>query len=365
MGDVIIDTSELGKHTFGIGRYRPPSEGARASLLLQVTKNCPWDRCRFCCLYRGKKFGFRAVDEIKRDIDAVRALADELVRISKQLGFGGKVKRKLLYIIAEAEPALGFNESFITVAHWLVTGGKTAFLQDSNSLVMKPADLIEVLKYLCRRFPTLERVTSYARSHTLYHRKLSDLKAIRAAGLDRLHAGLETGDDELLQKVCKGVTSQQQIEGGLKAKAAGFALSEYFMTDLGGRKFWRQHAVHTARVLSEIDPDYIRSRPLVPIVGTPIYDEYVSGELILSSPRERLEELKLMVEHLDFTGRLTFDHSMNSWGNPIGGPLFSRGHEGYRFPEEKGDVLELIALGLSLDESCHIHVEELMRSGTL
>ncbi|MCP4710544.1 MAG: radical SAM protein [Planctomycetes bacterium] len=365
MGDIIIDTSKLGKYSFQIGRYRPPSEGARASLLLQITENCPWDRCSFCCLYRGQKFQFRTVAAIKKDIDAAKALADELIRISKQLGFDGKVKRKLISTIAASDPSLGLNSSFITVANWMLTGGKTAFLQDSNSIVMKPADLIEVLKYIRSIFPSLERVTSYARSHTLCHRKLSDLKKIREAGLDRLHAGLETGDDELLQKVCKGVTSQQQIEGGLKAKQAGFELSEYFMTDLGGRKFWRQHAINTARVLSEIDPDYIRSRPLAPIVGTPIYDEYTSGNLILSSPLERLEELKLMVENLNFNGRLVFDHSMNSWCNPIGQPLFSMGHEGYKFPEEKSIVLELIDLGLSLDESCHIHVEDLMRSGTL
>ena len=208
-----IDTSELGKHSFQIGMYRPPSEGARASLLLQVTENCPWDRCSFCCLYRGKKFGFRSVGEIKRDIDAAKALADELIRISKQLGYKGKVNRKVILTIVEADSSLGLNSSFITVAHWLLTRGKTAFLQDSNSLVMKPVDLIEILKYLRSSFPSLERVTSYARSHTLYHRKLSDLKEIRAAGLDRLHTGLETGDDELLSKVSKGVTSQQQIEG--------------------------------------------------------------------------------------------------------------------------------------------------------
>jgi radical SAM superfamily enzyme YgiQ (UPF0313 family) len=365
MEDDFIDTSGLGEHSFAVGRYRPPSEGARASLLIRVTENCPWDRCSFCCLYRGEKFRFRRVEEVIGDIEAVKAIGDKLVEISRQLGAGGKVKRKVLNEIGRRSPGLGMNHSFVTAANWLSTGGKTAFLQDSNSLVMRPRDLIAILQHLRKTFLSLERVTSYARSHTLFHRKPDDLRDIRAAGLDRLHVGLETGDDELLKKIGKGVTSEQQIAGGKKAKAAGFELSEYFMTDLGGRERWREHAINTGRVLSEINPDYIRSRPLVPIAGTPIYDEYASGALTLSSPHERLEELRLMVENLDFDGRLVFDHSMNSWGDKNGRPLFSLDHEGYQFPAEKQTVLELIAEGLRLNESCHIHVEYLIKRGTL
>ena len=248
------------------------------------------------------------------------------------------------------------------VAHWLHVGAKTAFLQDSNSLVMPPSELVEVLGYLRKTFPTLERVTSYARSHTLYHRTKDQLRAIHQSGLDRLHVGLETGDDELLKKIKKGATSDQQIQGGKKAKEAAFELSEYFMTDLGGRDMWEQHARNTARVLSEIDPDYIRSRPLVPIPGTIMYQEYERGELKLSSPHERLHELKLMVEGLEFTGRLVFDHFNNSWRNRNGGSLFSGDHEGYRFPREKKKVQELIQEGLSIDESLHIDAEYLIRN---
>ena len=91
--------------------------------------------------------------------------------------------------------------------------------------------------------------------------------AIREAGLDRIHVGLETGDDEILKIVRKGVTSAEQIDGGKKAMAAGFQLSEYWMPDLGGRERWRQHAENTARVLNEINPNYIRSRPFVPAAG--------------------------------------------------------------------------------------------------
>ena len=137
------------------------------------------------------------------------------------------------------------------------------------------------------------------------------------------------------------------------------------MTDLGGREFSRQHAENTARVLSKINPDYVRSRPLVPIPGTELYDEFRSGNFKLSSPHQRLEELKLMVQGLDFNGRIVFDHFNNSWRNARGGPLLTGDHEGYKFPEEKQKVLHLIEQGLQIDESIHISVEDLMRHITL
>ena len=122
-------------------------------------------------------------------------------------------------------------------------------------------DLREHVEKLRDTLPSLIRVTSYARSKTLAQRKPEQLRAIREAGLDRLHIGLETGDDELLTLVRKGVTAAEQIDGCCRAIAAGFQLSAYWMPDLGGRERWRQHAENTARVRSAINPHYIRSRP--------------------------------------------------------------------------------------------------------
>ena len=183
---------------------------------------------------------------------------------------------------------------------------------------------------------------------------------IREAGLDRLHVGIETGDDELLTLVRKGVTSAEQIEGGRKAVAAGFQVSEYWMPDLGGRERRRQHAENTARVLSAINPHYIRSRPLVPRPGTPLFEDVAQGRLCLSSPHERLEELAMMIARLDVTSRVCFDHAMNAWADRRGCLLFRQDYEGYRFPEEKPLVLERIREGLAVEESMHVHVRELM-----
>jgi len=111
--------------------------------------------------------------------------------------------------------------------------------------------------------------------------------------------------------------------------AAGFQLSEYWMTDIGGREYWPQHAKNTARVLNEINPHYIRSRPFVPRCGTPIFEDYEQGRMHISSPHERLEELRVMIDGLNVTSRVCFDHSMNAWANRQSGLLFRQDYEGY------------------------------------
>ena len=356
---------KISKMSFAMGVYRPPSEGGSASLLLRITENCPWNKCAFCEMYKGQPFGYRKVEDIKADIDTVKTISNEIKTVSQKTGKDGRINRDVLRSLLSVDPFLNENYCFVTVFNWLYSGGKTAFLQDADSMIMRPHEFIDVLKHLRGTLKTLTRVTSYTRSKTLSQRKPEDLKAIREAGLDRLHVGLETGDDELLKIIRKGVTGSEQIEGGKKAMAAGFQLSEYWMPDLGGRERWQQHAENTARVLNEINPHYIRSRPFVPRCGTPIFDDYEQGRLHVSSPHERLEELRVMIEGLDVTSRVCFDHNMNSWTNSRGGLLFRQDYEGYKFPEEKPLLLELIREGLSVDESKHIDVKELMAMESL
>jgi len=351
--------------SFAVGVYRPPSEGGSSSLLLRITENCPWNKCTFCEMYKEHPFVYRSVEAIKADIDAVRMMVDEIEEVARKIGQDGKINRDVLRALLSVDPYLNDNHCFSTVFSWLYSGGKTAFLQDADSMIMRPPELIEVLKHLRKTLPTLTRVTSYTRSKTLSQRKPEDLKAIREAGLDRVHVGLETGDDEILKLVRKGVTSAEQIDGGQKAMAAGFQLSEYWMPDLGGRERWRQHAENTARVLNAINPSYIRSRPFVPRQGTEIFADYEQERLHISSPHERLQELQLMIENLTVTSRVCFDHNMNSWTNKNGGLLFSLDYEGYKFPEEKPLVLKLIGEGLTVDESRHINIKDLIAMGSL
>ena len=343
-------------YSFELGAIRPPSEGGSHSLLIRATRNCPWNLCAFCygTPYSREKFQLRSVEEIKKDIETVKAISEDLSSAIKKLGLQ----------IVQTQLLLDYNPSVITVFNWLMSGARTVFLQDANSLIMRTSDLVEVLKYLKQTFPSIERITTYARAKTVAQKTLEELKEIREAGLSRLHVGMETGDDELLKHVNKGVTSEEQIVAGKKAKEAGFELSEYVMPGLGGKARWEQHAKNTARVLNAIDPDFIRLRPYIPRKGTPLYAEYEKGIFQLTSPHERLRELKMMVENLQVTSRLCFDHFMNSWYRDPSRrhPLFKQDYEGYKLPEEKGEVLKLIEEGLAIDESTHMHAKDLIES---
>jgi radical SAM superfamily enzyme YgiQ (UPF0313 family) len=359
-----IDTGRLGSLTFEVGAIRPPSEGGSHSLLLRVTRNCSWNRCKFCygMVYGREKFELRSVEEVIRDIDTVKTMADEIKAISRKLGCDGRVTSDVGSAIIRRSADLNHDHCFVMVFNWLYFGAKTAFLQDANTVIMPTAQLLEVLRHLTGTFPTLERITSYARSKTLAKKSLDELKDLREAGLSRLHVGLETGDDELLAYMDKGVTAAGHIEAGKKAKEAGFELSEYVMTDLGGRARWEQHAKNTARVLNEINPDFIRFRPFMVGPHLPLYEEYTNGTLQLSSPHERLRELKMLVENLNVTSRLCFDHFLNAWYTDGSRQhnLFRQDYDGYKLPEEKERVLELIEEGLRADESIHMHVEEMI-----
>ena len=328
---------------FEVGMYRPPSEGGSHSLLVRVTRNCPWNRCEFCAMYKSEKFTLRSPAEVKKDIDTVAHICREL---TDPLSASTGVTRDAAMRLLESTPQLYSHPGFNMVFNWLASGGKTAFLQDANSLIMKTDQLVEILEHLRRTFPTLERVTSYARSKTLSQKKLEELRAINTAGLDRLHVGLETGDEDLLNLINKGVTAQGHIKGGRKAMQAGFQLSEYWMPGLGGREMADNHARHTAAVLNEINPHYIRSRPFFPAPGTPLSERYDRDEFTRQSPQEQLSELKTMMENLNFTSRVCFDHAGNYWRGRNGGLLFSQSYEGYKFPEEKERVLGLIEEGL-------------------
>ena len=193
-----------------IGPIRPPSEAH--SLLVRVTENCPWNRCEFCSVYKGQKFRVRPLEEVKADISAARCLADEVFEWAERAGHG-------VGSIARLNGILWLEDS----------GVKSAFLQDSDSLVVKTEQLAEIVEFLRESFPTLDRVCSYVRGKTLSRKKPEELRRLREAGLSRLHVGLETGDDELLAYVNKGATAEEMIQGGKKAVEAGFEVSEYIM----------------------------------------------------------------------------------------------------------------------------------------
>jgi len=185
---------------FELGPIRPPSEAY--SLLIRATRNCSWNRCRFCGTYKNTRFSLRAVDEIKQDILAAKRIQDEILSLAEANG-GAKSLRAVLLSVLRNPP----SQSHYNVALWLSQGGKNAFMQDANSIIMRTLDLVEVLKFLKTTLPSIERITSYGRSKTAAQKSLQELKDIHAAGLTRLHVGFESGSDKVLKMMDKGVTA--------------------------------------------------------------------------------------------------------------------------------------------------------------
>ncbi|MFP4641684.1 MAG: radical SAM protein [Dehalococcoidia bacterium] len=308
---------------YELPRIRPPSEAR--SLLVRATRNCPWSKCIFCygIPYNREKFELRPVEDVKNDIRAMKEVADEIKDAAERMGYGDKVEQ-----VAAANGIL-----------WLTDEGvKTAFIGDSNSLIMKTDDLIEIIRFLYETFPTLERVTSYARGDTARKKSLEDLKRLHEAGLTRLHLGLETGDDELLEYIRKGATADEMIEAGKKVKESGISISEYIILGMGGKDKWQQHAVGTARVLNAIDPDFIRVRTLMVLPGTPLEEKVNSGEFKLSSTEDILREERLLIELLGVHSQFVSDHVSNYL--PVEG----------KFPDDKEKMLESLDQILSMPE---------------
>ena len=292
---------------FEQGPIRPPNEAR--SLLLRLTRNCPWNQCLFCPVYKNRKFSLRTVDEIKQDIQSAKEIADDIKSISWKLGHSGTVNDAVISSIFN-QP--GTSNNYKSIAAWLYYQTDACFLQDADNLIMKTKDLVEVLTFLKEQFPDIKRITTYSRSRTVIRKSVEGLKQIRKAGLDRVHIGLETGYDPLLKLMKKGVTGEQHIEAGKKLVQAGMEVSEYVMPGLGGQEMWREHAKETARVLNQINPHFIRLRSLRVPERVPLHEKLTDGSFSMQSDDMLAEEIKLFIETLaGINSTVTSDHIMN------------------------------------------------------
>ena len=179
--------------------------------------------------------------------------------------------------------------------------GERIFLQDGDALIYPCPKLMEVLEYLNKRFPNLERIACYATCQDILRRSLEELKALKELKLEIFYTGLESGSDEVLQKVGKGVNSDQMVEAARKAKEAGISMSITVILGLAGIEGSMEHTLDTARVLSEIDPEYCGALTLTLVPETPLYREWKEGKFHPISPFQSLEELKVIVENSHFS----------------------------------------------------------------
>ena len=274
--------------------YRPPSEAE--SLLIQATVGCPHNRCTFCMTYKnGPGFKIRDVVDIQTDIAEAHRIYGEQVR-------------KLFF------PA-------------------------GNTIAMKTEDLCEICRYAKKLFPGLERITVYGSSQFIHHKGPEALKQLSAAGLSRIHVGLESGDDTVLKRIKKGTNRQQQIEAGKWVKEAGIELSEYVILGIAGRERSENHSRETASALNAIDPDFIRLRTFVPKVNTPLLKDVQEGKFQMLGPREVLRETELIVRNLNVSSCLTSDHYTN-YINVEG-----------KLPETQNAILDQIRAAMTREEN--------------
>lgn len=319
---------------FEQGPIRPPSEAN--SLLLRISRNCPWNKCTFCPVYKGAKFSLRPLSHIIEDINIIHRQVEKLRNASEN---GRLITRdKLNTILAETESAE--MEALHTAINWMQSGMRSIFLQDANSLILKPSELIEVLQHIRRCFPWTDRITSYARSHTIARIKDNELNEIAEAGLNRIHIGLESASDKVLERVKKGATKAMHIKAGIKVKNAGMELSEYVMPGLGGIDLSKEHALETADALNQINPDFIRLRSLAIPAHVELYDDYQKGDFKKCTDIMVAEEILLFLETLDgITSTLKSDHVLNLFQDIEG-----------TYPDDKEKMIGIVKEFLELPE---------------
>ena len=291
---------------FRIGPIRPPSEAN--SLLLQVTQGCTWNKCKFCELYKDTKFRAFSADSIKQDIDAIAYYAEKARRF---IGSDGSVDRNGLNRELSAMQGQA-QHCYYMVINWLLGGGQTVFLQDGNTLALQNGRLSDVLAYLKQAFPQITRITSYGRAESLSRISAEEYAELHEAGLTRIHSGFESGSDEVLQFINKGVTAEQEIQAGKNIKAGGIEFSVYFMPGVGGKALSQENARGMAHVVSEIDPDFVRIRTAAIKEGTQLYDDFVAGQFALCSDDEKVLEIKTLIENSHCQhSKIVSDHIIN------------------------------------------------------
>jgi radical SAM superfamily enzyme YgiQ (UPF0313 family) len=264
---------------------RPPSEAN--SFLLPVTIGCSHNKCTFCGTYTGVKFRIRPLEDIKRDIDKV---------------------------------AQHYSWSL-----------RRVFLEDGDALIAPQRRLVEVLKYLNEKFPHLDRIGTYTTPQAALIKSIDELKELNRLGLKIAYMGVETGDEELLKKIDKGASYDQIVEAGRKIKQAGITISVTVILGLGGIEGSKNHALKTARLLSDIDPDFAGALTILLVPGTPLHRDWEKGEFKLISPFQSLEELRLIIQNSSFTNCFfTANHASNYL------PIKAR------LPRQKAEVLKLI-----------------------
>ncbi len=273
--------------------YRPPSEAD--SLLIQVTVGCPHNRCTFCLVYKQTRFKVRPVPDIKADLEEARRLYGDAI--------------------------------------------STLFFPAGNTIATPAEALAEICRFSRELFPGLKRITVYGSSQFIHRKGPEKLKMLAGAGLTRIHVGVESGDDEILDRVKKGATADIHIAAGRLLREAGIENSAYVVLGLGGEDRTESHARKTAQVINEIQPEFLRLRTFVPKVNTPLLEDVLAGRFKMLGPHAVIRETIAMLEGISCPTRVVSDHYTN-YLNVSG-----------RIPDDQDAMLKTLHQALEQDES--------------
>lgn len=299
----------MSEHIFQVGPIRPPSEAN--SLLLRVTENCPWNKCKFCMLYKNSQFHTRSVADVKQDVDVMAEYRDRILEHYDGVNYNMATLQQEYTHLATDDERMCYQMVFT----WLTEGDRQAiFLQDANTMVLKAEWLADIISHISSKFPEIKRITSYGRANTLARISDSDMKLLADAGLNRVHSGFESGSNAVLDLIQKGGTQEDEIIGGCKVREAGIELSIYFMPGVGGKDLAEENAIETAKVINLVNPDFVRLRTFVLRTGSLMEDLQKSGVYKEQTDLEKLMEIRNLIAHVDSqkaNGTLKSDHIIN------------------------------------------------------
>lgn len=246
--------------------YRPPSEAN--SLIIQATLGCSHNKCSFCNMYKSKKFTIKSLENIKNDINYFRQIYSHVEKV---------------------------------------------FLADGDALIIPTEDLKEILTYIKRLFPECERITLYGSPKSILNKSLEELKGLKALGLSMIYMGVESGDDEVLEDINKGVSSHDLIKAAKRVKASNILLSVTVIAGIGGKEKSNNHAIRTGEVISRMSPDYFGILTLMIEEGTKLHSKIISKEFELLNDKDILNEIKLLIENIEVNETIVFrcNHASN------------------------------------------------------
>jgi len=315
--------------------------GEAGSLMFRVSRNCPWNRCLFCPAYKDRPFSRRSVKELMGEINALKRISDLIKTTSFKMALSGYVSHEVLLHVIRENPDIYMSQStdgqttnrdamvsLNNVANWIFHGGKRVFLQDANAMAMPPGGLNDVLQYLKDNFKSIETITCYARSRTCSRRTEEELEALNRAGLSWCFIGIESGCDDVLAYMKKGVKRSHHLKGCINLMAAGIDVAAFIMPGLAGadEKRSAKHIRETITLLNEMKPTEIRIRSLAILEASPLYGLYDSGRFTPATEDQMINEIRELLEGLDFDCTIETYQMTNVLFN-VKGPLREKREE--------------------------------------